>query len=107
MADKRTRHHVFIAMRVLHARGFYIQRLTNACVTDFAAVDDVVSVDADLVAEDRIIVISHLGLQTRDRHWPKTDQMILQIVVTFLRQFGWGRMVERLERSYDQAVARR
>src|SRR6185369_12304347 len=90
MADKRARHRVFFAVRRLHARGRELEWLANAGVTDFTAVDDVGSVDTDLMAEDRVIVVGHLGLQAFDGDWAKTDKMVLQIVVTFLRKLGWS-----------------
>ena len=33
-------------------RGLYIERLSDSCVTDFAAIDDVVGADTDLMTED-------------------------------------------------------
>ena len=46
-------------------------------VTHLTTIDDVVSVNTDLMAEDRVIIAGHLGLQAFDGGWTKTDQVIL------------------------------
>ena len=65
-----------------------IDRLADACVANFATVDDVVSIDTDLMAQDRVVVIRRLGLQALNCCRPKPDQMVLEIIVTLLRQLG-------------------
>jgi len=90
MAYKRTRESIFLSVRGLHARGGKIERLANAGVADLTTIHDVVSVDADLVAQDRVVVVVHLGLESFDSAWTKTDQMVPQVIVFLLRQLGWG-----------------
>ena len=79
MAHERARQTVGRAAGFIRREtgGRKLERLADARVTDFAAIDDVVSVDTDLMAEDRVIVIGHLGLQAFDSRWSKTDQMVL------------------------------
>src|ERR1051326_407832 len=86
VTHKRARKIVRLTTRTHKTGGRQIEWLANTRVTDFTTIDDVVGVNTDLMAEDRIIVIGHLGLQTFNLRGTKTDQVILQILVSLFRQ---------------------
>src|SRR4030095_3376866 len=73
MAYKRARERIFFSVCSDEARGRDVDRFANARVTHLTTIDDVVSIDTDLMAKDRIIVAGHLRLQAFDLGWPKTD----------------------------------
>src|SRR5690349_4441589 len=68
MADERARQAVGFAAWLVRreTRRRQLQRLANAGMTNLATVDDVVSVHADLMAEDRVVILGHLRFQTVD-----------------------------------------
>ena len=71
MADKSTRPTVRLFTWSIrrHVRGLYIEWLSYSGVAHLAAVDNVVSSDADLVTKDRIVVTRDLVLYAFDLQW--------------------------------------
>ncbi len=97
MAYKRARETVGLTTWTNKTRRCQLERFANACVTNLATVDDVVSVDANLMAQDRVVITSHLRFQTFDGSRTKTNQLIFQIIVALfpklrrrLQQFGFS-----------------
>src|SRR5688572_17358236 len=75
MADECAREAIGLAAGLIgsQTRRRQFQRFSNAGVTDFATIDDIVSAHANLMAQDRIVVIGHLGLEAIDLCRPQTD----------------------------------
>src|SRR5688572_15657212 len=86
MADECAREAVGLAARFIwrKTRRCQFQRFSNAGMTDFATIDDVVSAHTNLMAQDRIVVIGHLRLEAIDLCRPQTDELVFQIIVAFL-----------------------
>ena len=65
-----------------------IQWFSYTNVTNLAAIDDVVGIDADLMTKYRIIELRDFGFETFNRSRPKTDEMVLQIIIPLFRQLS-------------------
>src|SRR5688500_1722112 len=90
MADKRTRQTVgrFTWSIGCEVCGNHVYRFANAGVTYFATIDDLVCADADLVTENRIIIVGSFRFQPVDRARRCADKIIAKIVVALLGEFG-------------------
>src|SRR5262245_11158756 len=63
MTDECARESIRLAAGTTQTRRGYLERLANTGMTNLATVDDVVLIDADLMTQDRVVVIRHLGLE--------------------------------------------
>src|SRR5262245_49498900 len=91
MTYKRSRQSIGVFPRTTrgHVRRFDVQRLHYSEVTDFTPINDVVGVNAYLMAENRVVEVRGLCFQTFNSRRSKTDQMVFKIVVFLLSQLSW------------------
>ena len=90
MTHKRPRQAVRLLAWTIRrqVRRLQIQRLTNTDMTNFTTIDDVSCINTDLMAQNRVVEIVHLPDQTIDLSRSQTDDVVLQIIVSLLRELG-------------------
>ena len=86
MADKRTRQRVRRCAWSIRSKigRRHVHRFADAGVTDLAPIDDLVLANADLMAEDRVVLIGEIGFKTVDLRRRLADEMISKMVVALL-----------------------